>query len=140
ILLISLDADIDRRGITRLRHERDELLLVLRRRDMGEIRLERREPARLDPRVVHPRRVEIADLTRDGIIWAFGGILDDLAQLQLGIVGHVVIISGTDLVGRDRMGPQPGPLGKTEEIVARLYAAIHVAIIDAPRTIFRLGT
>ena len=122
---IDIDADV------RAQHPR-QVALVLQRRDRGEIGLERRQAARLDPGGVHIGGVIIRDLTsfgaRRGVRGA--GVGDDrrvaLFSQQRG--GEERTDRGA--VGGDHRLRAPCAIGIGLEIVARLHLRIDRGAID----------
>jgi len=139
ILLVGGDADADRAGIAMIRHQQFERAAILHRIDACQIGLERRRAACLDPGFVHIGVVEGGDLAKHRIAGRGPCILDQRADLDLGLVGQVVVIADARLVRCDRRVAQPTAQGIGVEIVPRLHAAIHGGEVDAPGAVFRLA-
>ena len=121
IVLVGGDADVDRPVIGGVHHQLDQLVAVRDCIDAIEIGLERGQTARLDPSLIHPRGISIADLLCFGRRRIRGRILDHLPNLQLDLVRKVVIIARGRLVGGDRVVLEPGPFRILEEAVAWLH-------------------
>jgi hypothetical protein len=89
VLEVWIDADVDRAGKARLDEQRYELVAGLGGVDLGEIGLERRGAGGFDRTGVHEARIIIADLLAELVTVGIGGeLLDDLADVLLGLVGE----------------------------------------------------
>ena len=90
--------------------------------DAREIGPSRLEAACLDRRLVHPARVEIADLLADParLIGVLRHILDDVVNVLVDLVVEHRIDSGKRPIGFDRGPLEPAAVDEREEVVARL--------------------
>ena len=114
---VRLVGHVDADGVE-VRDQCGNLLLVLERGDLREVRLERLEPQLLDLGLVHEAVVEVADLLGVGVAaGGLGRVFDDAAQLHLGVVGDLVEAAVARLVGRDLEGVEPLAVLVTVEVV-----------------------
>ncbi len=133
---IGQDADADRRGIARSREQAKQLVAIAHRGDPVEPRAGGGDAARLDPRLVHPARVEIADLAAGRIAAA---AFDDRLELPVDILAeHGPQAPGRAVAG-DRIALEPAVVGVAVEIVAGLDGEVAAVEVDSPIAVMGLA-
>ncbi len=119
---------------SRTSHQHCNVGLGLGVADRGQIVCDRRGVELFDPRFIHERVVERADLARVAVGGGagLGRILDDRADLFLRLVAERFEHAETGLVRRDCRPRSPCPVGIVEEAVPRVGLPVHAGNVEAP--------
>ena len=130
---IGVDPEPERRRELGAPHQPDQVGLGRRRVDCREVGAQRLETARLDARLVHPRRVEVGDLLADRAGWSRcpSELIDQRADVRLGLVAQRVEHAEARLVRRDDGRREPFAVHVAEEVVPRLHRRVHLGGVDA---------
>ena len=81
--------------------------------------------------LIHEREVEVADLLGVGIVFGFGGVLNNRPHLFLGAVSKVHEGARRRPIGWNHGFLEPLAVHVVEEIVLRSNAGVKVASIEA---------
>src|SRR6185503_9867578 len=113
-----------RRGKLRVRRER---------RDLRELRLERREAEPFDARRVEVAGIQIADLALGAARGRIGlrGVLENAVERVAALLGQLVERAPGRCIGRNGRLGEPGAVHEAEEIVLRANGAVEVRGVDA---------
>jgi hypothetical protein len=106
--------------------------------DVGQKRLDRRQPERVDARLVHARAVVVGDLLLDAPLRPVlpdRHLVEDRLQLVLGRLPRRPAPAPARHRGGDRIGGPPGAVRIVVEVAARIDALIHVAHVHAAQMI-----
>ena len=120
---------------SRIAHQRGDIVQRLQRRDARQVGLTGVQAARLDPGGVGEGVVKIAELL------FFGVERRRIARLEVrDQVLHALLAQDAQFLERTDRGAvrrnlgalEPRAVGIVEEVVARLYAGVHAAEVEAP--------
>src|SRR5690606_27027675 len=136
VLRVVVDVEGDRaRGARALKsaERAHEALAALRGAHELEVGLERHGPRGLDRVGVHEACEQVADLRLDarGGRALRGGLLDDLAHVDLGLVVQATERPVARAVRGDLVGVEPGPVDVPEQVVPRVGPVVEGGRVDA---------
>ena len=140
VLRIRRDRDTDRGRKAGRAEQVDEVGLALCRCNTIEVRLQRLGAARLDSALIHPARVQVADLLPEPSVGrgVLGHILNDRSDVPLDLVIEHRIDAGEGAVGRDLGALVPAAIHIGEEVVTRLHRRVHCRRVISPGAVDRL--
>jgi hypothetical protein len=137
---VGVDAHGERRLIIDRADELHQAGSVLHRCNLGQVRLQRFEPACLDSRLVHPAGVQVRDLLVDATSRRLAAceLIEDGVQIGLRLLEHNRAGPVAGAVRRHLKTVEPLAVDVAIEVVARLDARVHLREVDTETTVGRL--